>query len=77
MIIFALVLVRYKSTAYTGSTGMIELTPDQVDSIVVDMQIRPCKSKRIFLRSKMPEGSISKPLKKQMKSIRKSNQVLN
>lgn len=23
---------------YTGSTGMIELTPDQVDSIVVDMQ---------------------------------------
>ena len=47
---------------YTGSTGMIELTPDQVDSIVVDMRSDLNEQKTLSKNMRLLEGKYLKTL---------------
>lgn len=62
---------------YTGSTGMIELTPDQVDSIVVDMRTNVQSQKDLSLEVRALEDQYLKTLEEADEINRKSTQVLN
>ena len=47
---------------FTGSTGMIELTPDQVDSIVVDMRINLKEQKDVSKKLRCIEDKYLKTI---------------
>jgi len=48
---------------FTGSTGLIELTPDQVNSIVIDMRMDIMKQKQLSKQVRKKEAQYSKKLK--------------
>ncbi|WP_313740623.1 N-6 DNA methylase [Pseudomonas sp.] len=61
---------------YTGSTGMIELTPDQVNSIVVDMRKSVAIQKELSLQLRTLEMQYLETLEQADEIIQSAGQVL-
>lgn len=61
---------------YTGSTGMIELTPDQVDSIVVDMRSSIEEQKTLSRKLRALEGKFLKTLSKAEETKKEAANIL-
>ncbi len=61
---------------YTGSTGMIELTPDQVDSIVIDLRKDKKEQKSLSKKIRDLEDKYLDTLEKAEEIISEANQAL-
>lgn len=61
---------------YTGSTGMIELTPDQVDSIVIDLRKDKKEQNNLSKKVRDLEDKYIDALRKAEEIISEANQVL-
>lgn len=62
---------------YTGSTGMIELTPDQVDSIVVDMRLNINEQKSLSKRVRNLEIKYLKTIENAQKIKEEAGNILS